>query len=66
MSSWQLIFLQSKANNGYYDEKDLPPQIWEWPQETWFQERLRYVRGMEWGILRKIGHSDLDTTSMSQ
>jgi hypothetical protein len=44
LSSWQLIFLQSKANNGPYDGDRLPLQNWNWPQETWLQKRLRYLR----------------------
>jgi hypothetical protein len=41
MSSWQLIFQQSKVNNGVYDGDRLPTYIWDWPQETWLQKRLR-------------------------
>lgn len=41
MSSWQLIFIQSKVNNGTYDGDRLSAQNWPWPQETWFQMRLR-------------------------
>ena len=44
MSTWQLIFLQSKANSGLYDEDRLPTQNWAWPQETWFQKRRNYLR----------------------
>ena len=45
MSTWELIFLQSKANNGaYYDDAGLPDLKWDWPRETWFQERLRYLK----------------------
>jgi hypothetical protein len=44
MSSWQLIFQQSKVNNGAYDGDRLPPQKWDWPRETWFQTRLRRLR----------------------
>lgn len=44
MSSWRLIFLQSKANDGLYDETRLPTQNWDWPEGTWFQNRLRYLR----------------------
>jgi hypothetical protein len=47
MSSWQLIFLQSRANNGAYDGESLPARSWNWPQHTWFQERLRYLRARE-------------------
>jgi hypothetical protein len=45
MTTWELIFLQSKANNGaYYDDASLPDLKWDWPRETWLQERLRYLR----------------------
>ena len=44
MSSWQLIFLQSRVNNRPYFGDILPAQNWDWPQGTWLQERLRYLR----------------------
>jgi hypothetical protein len=44
MSSWQLIFKQSRVNNGAYDGDRLPAQNWHWPQGTWFQTRLRNLR----------------------
>jgi len=44
MNSWQLIFLQSRANHGTYDGDRLPAQIWDWPQGTWFQNRRRHLR----------------------
>lgn len=44
MNSWQLIFLQSRANDGWYDGDRLPPQVWAWPQGTWLQNRLRQLR----------------------
>jgi hypothetical protein len=44
MNSWQLIFLQSRANHGAYDGDKLPAQIWDWPQGTWFQKRRRYLQ----------------------
>jgi hypothetical protein len=44
MSLWQLIFQQSKVNNGLYDGDRLPAQNWHWPQDTWLQKRLRYLR----------------------
>ena len=44
MSSWQLIFLQSKVNNARYDGDGFLPQNWDWPKETWFQMRLRDLR----------------------
>ena len=45
MSSWQLIFSQSRVNNGAYNGDRLPAQNWDWPQGTWLQTRLRYLRG---------------------
>jgi hypothetical protein len=52
MSSWQLIFLQSKANSGAYDGDKLPAQYWIWPDGTWFQKRLRYLQKSQrrWGM----------------
>ena len=44
MTSWQVIFLQSRVNNGAYDGDYLPAQNWDWPRRTWFQERLYYLR----------------------
>ena len=44
MTSWQLIFLQSKVNNGAYDGDRYFAQNWVWPKETWFQLRLRDLR----------------------
>ena len=44
MNSWQLIFLQGRVNNGGYYGDLLPPQNWDWPEETWFQKRLLYLR----------------------
>ncbi len=42
---WRLLFEQSKANRGVYREDNLPPEgVGGWPKETWFQNRLRYVR----------------------
>ena len=46
MSLWQMVFLQSKANSGVYGGDALAPCNWAWPQETWFQQRLRYLRGL--------------------
>ena len=39
-SYWQLIMLQSEANGCLYYGDDLPYNIWAWPRNTWFQERL--------------------------
>ena len=47
MNAWKLVFLQSRVNNGYYDEDQLPQFKWDWPKETWFQSRLYHVRDHE-------------------
>ncbi len=47
MSSWQLIFLQSKVNNGAYEGDRLPAHVWHWPEGTWFQKRRNYVRAAQ-------------------
>lgn len=60
MSYWQLIFLQSKANDGQYDEDELPQQNWKWPRGTWFQERLRYVRETQQRIFQRIKPRSLE------
>ena len=44
MNSWELIFIQSRANNAPYDGDRLPGNNWQWPKDTWFQTRLRYLR----------------------
>jgi hypothetical protein len=46
MTSWQLIFLQSRVNNGAYGGDILPARNWDWPQGTWFQRRLVYLRAL--------------------
>ena len=51
VNRWQLVFLQSKVNECLYDEDQLPQQNWAWPQGTWFQERLRYIRETQGQIL---------------
>jgi len=42
LSDWQTIFFQSKVNGGLYGGEDLPQRNWEWPKNTWFQERLSH------------------------
>ncbi len=66
MSSWQLIFLQSKANDGLYGEDELPQQNWKWTQGTWFQKRLRYVRETQRQILQRIKPMSLELVSLSR
>lgn len=42
LSYWQLIFLQSKANDCSYRGENLPHIKWQWPRDTWFQEQLSH------------------------
>jgi hypothetical protein len=53
MTSWELIFLQSRVNDGVYDGDHLPAQNWDWPRETWFQERLYYLRARRQQIAQR-------------
>lgn len=43
-SYWQLVFAQSKVNGGLYSDDHLVTNNWNWPQDTFFQRRLRQVR----------------------
>jgi hypothetical protein len=54
MKSWQLIFLQSRVNNGTYAGEWLPAQNWHWPEETWFQKRRSYLRTREHQIPQEL------------
>lgn len=47
MNAWESIFSQSPANDGWYDENELPQQPWNWPKGTWFQARLDRLRDHE-------------------
>jgi hypothetical protein len=48
MNPWQLMFLQSKVNDKPYFGDSLATQNWVWPQDTWFQKRLRRLRVKQW------------------
>jgi hypothetical protein len=66
MSYWQIVFLQSKVNSGPYDGDRLPRQNWDWPQQTWFQDRLRYIRKTQQQVLRCKDRTGLEIASQSQ
>lgn len=44
MNSWEWIFRLSRVNDAAYDGDQLPVQKWDWPRDTWLQQRLRYLR----------------------
>ena len=43
-SFWQLVFAQSQVNGGRYCEEKLPFGTWNWPKDTYLQQRLREAR----------------------
>ena len=47
ISYWQLIFLQSRANGCCYNSEDLPRVNWQWPKDTWCQDRVSQKLGDE-------------------
>ncbi len=47
LSYWQRIFLQSRVNGCFYSGEDLPERNWDWPKNTWFQERRSHMRKNE-------------------
>jgi hypothetical protein len=58
MSTWQLIFQQSRVNNGAYNGDSLPVQKWDWPEQTWFQKRLRSLRNQATAKTNRSVHSN--------
>jgi hypothetical protein len=54
MTYWELIFVQSRVNNGAYSGDALPATNWDWPRGTWFQERFIYVRATHRQIAQNI------------
>lgn len=43
-SFWQLVFSQSKMNGSPYHGEELPRHNWEWPDDTYLQRRLSYLK----------------------
>jgi hypothetical protein len=43
-SFWQLVFMQSKVNGAAYHGKQLPRRNWNWPKDTYLQQRLRLAK----------------------
>lgn len=40
----QIVFLQSKANDAFYDGEKLPVNGFPFPQGTWLQRRIQELR----------------------
>ena len=47
LSIGQLTFLKSKVNGGPYHGEGLPELKWNWPQGTYLQQRLQYLKGSQ-------------------
>jgi hypothetical protein len=43
-TTWQRIFLQSRVNGAPYDEEQHLSFKWRWPENTYLQRRLQYLR----------------------
>ena len=57
LSFWQLIFLQSKVNGTPYCGEELPRHNWDWPQETYLQHRLYYLKESQTPNLASLNRS---------
>lgn len=60
MNAWEMVFRQSRVNNGYYEEDPSPQLKWDWPKGTWFQSRLYYVRDHQPVFSLKTGRKTVD------
>lgn len=65
MNPWQLMFLQSKANDNVYHGDSLATYHWAWPRGTWFQNRLSYLRRRRWDELGNALIEDISIVSDS-
>ena len=53
-SYWQTIFTQSKVNGCSYRGEDLMHSKWQWPTNTWFQEKLSdHLKALECAALSR-------------
>ena len=48
-SFWQFVFLQSRVNGAPYRGEQLPLRPWNWPRNTYLQQRLKLARALESG-----------------
>jgi hypothetical protein len=61
MNTWEVVFTQSRVNDGYYDEAILPELPWQWPMKTWFRTRLERVRDQDpTAFLRSLRKRDAE------
>jgi len=64
MNTWEAIFSQSPANNGFYNGEKLPQVHWNWPKRTWFQGRLDSIRESERPWNAKAGMMPKDAAAL--
>ncbi|MBI4489017.1 MAG: hypothetical protein HY694_08015 [Deltaproteobacteria bacterium] len=57
LSFWQLIISQSNVNGAPYHGEELRRHNWEWPEDTYLQRRLQY--------LKESQSPDLSTSNLS-
>jgi hypothetical protein len=53
-SFWQFVFLQSRVNGAPYRGEQLPLRPWNWPRNTYLQQRLKVARALESGAPGEI------------
>ncbi len=56
-SNWKLIFLKSRVDGAPYRGGELPEHKWKWPQGTYLQQRLQFLRGPQERPPQKAGFS---------
>ncbi len=56
-SSWKLIFFQSRVNGAQYRGEEILPYWWDWPQQTYFQKRVRDMRQVQMKALKRTSTS---------
>lgn len=54
-SFWQLVFAQSRVNGGRYCEEELPESKWNWPKDTYLQQRMRDAKWQ--GAVEAVQHN---------
>ena len=64
-SFWQLVFAQSKVNGGRYCEEELPESKWNWPKDTYLQQRMQDAKWQRAGETLHQNQTDRHTTNFA-
>ena len=59
-SFWQLVFAQSRVNGGRYCEEELSESKWNWPKDTYLQQRMRDAK---WQPVRDTVQQNYDRST---